>query len=124
VRTLRVIVEPLLADDEREGRIRSKLEGWLLRAVIEAGLPQPECNALLEAGGELFEIDLLWRAQRLALETDGEEVHGTPVAFQRDRRRDQVLVAAGYRTARVTWLQMEREPTEVLARIARMLRCN
>jgi very-short-patch-repair endonuclease len=58
----------------------------------------------------------------VAIETDGEEAHGTRVAFQRDRRRNQVLVAAGYRTARVTWRQMEEEPSQVIERIGRMLR--
>jgi hypothetical protein len=31
------------------------------------------------------------------------------------------LVAAGYRTARVTWRQIEDEPQAVIARIRRML---
>jgi hypothetical protein len=101
--------------------LRSPLEAWLLRALVEAGLPRPECNVLLEVEGERFEIDLLWRRQRLAIETDGEEAHGTPVAFQRDRRRDQMLVAAGYRTARVTWRQMRTERGAVTRRIAGML---
>lgn len=65
---------------------------------------------------------MLWEEQRLAIETDGEETHGTPMSFQRDRWRDQVLVAAGYRTARVTWQQVRDEPTAVINRIARMLR--
>lgn len=102
-------------------RLRSRLEARLAAASAEAGLPRPECNVILRLGSERFEIDLLWREQRLAIETDGEETHGTAVAFQRDRRRDQVLVAAGYRTARVTWLQMKLEPAQVLDRIRRML---
>ncbi|HEY2333588.1 MAG TPA: DUF559 domain-containing protein [Solirubrobacterales bacterium] len=62
------------------------------------------------------------REQRLAIETDGEQTLGTRAAFQRDRWRDQILVAAGYRTARVTWKQVRGEPTAVVNRIARMLR--
>lgn len=65
---------------------------------------------------------MLWEEQRLAIETDGEETHGTSMAFQRDRLRDQVLLAAGYRTARVTWSQVRDEPTAVVNRIARMLK--
>ncbi len=67
-------------------------------------------------------MDLLWEEQRLVIETDGEETHGTRHAFRHDRWRDQVLVAAGYRTARVTWDQLEDEPGAVVARIGRMLR--
>jgi very-short-patch-repair endonuclease len=65
---------------------------------------------------------MLWSEQKLAIETDGEETHRTPVAFQRDRWRDQVLVAAGYRTARITWTQVKDEPVAVVNRIARMLK--
>ena len=60
--------------------------------------------------------------QRLAIETDGEETHGTQIAFQRDRWRDQLLVAAGYRTSRITWAQIRDEPNAVVNRIARMLK--
>lgn len=71
--------------------------------------------------GEPVEIDLLWEEQRVAIETDGEETHGTPAAFQEDRRRDQLLGAAGYRVARVTWRQAEDETAAVVERIQRML---
>ena len=70
----------------------------------------------------MLEVDLLWERQRLAVETDGEETHGTSAAFQRDRWRDQILVAAGYRTARVTWAQVRDEPNAVVMRIVRMLK--
>ncbi|HEX7244182.1 MAG TPA: DUF559 domain-containing protein [Solirubrobacterales bacterium] len=65
---------------------------------------------------------MLWEKERLAIETDGEETHGTSVAFQRDRWRDQHLVAAGFRTARITWAQVRDEPNAVVNRIARMLK--
>lgn len=76
----------------------------------------------LRVDGHRFEIDLLWEEQRLAIETDGEETHGTQLAFQRDRWRDQLLVAAGYRTSRITWRQVVDEPDAVINRIARMLK--
>lgn len=76
----------------------------------------------LHVDGYAFEVDLLWSEQRLALETDGEETHGTRAAFQRDRKRDQILTAAGYRTARITWRQVVDEPAAVVNRIARMLK--
>lgn len=45
-----------------------------------------------------------------AVEQAFVETHGTPAAFQSDRRRDQVLMSAGYRVARVTWRQAIDEP--------------
>jgi hypothetical protein len=102
-------------------RLRSPLEARLLAAIVEAGLPRPRCNVVLRVDGVRFEVDMLWEAQRLVVETDGERTHRTHAAFHRDRRRDQVLVAAGYRTARVTWGQLEDEPTATIERIGRML---
>ena len=42
-------------------------------------------------------------------------------AFEGDRRRDQVLVAAGYRVLRVTWRQLFEEPVAVAVRIGQAL---
>jgi very-short-patch-repair endonuclease len=53
------------------------------------------------------------------VETDGRETHETSPAFQDDRRRDQILVAAGYRVMRVTWHQIHGERDAVLGRIER-----
>jgi very-short-patch-repair endonuclease len=83
-----------------------------------AGAALPGCAESSLRGA----VDLLWEKQRLAIETDGEETHGTAAAFQRDRWRDQLLVAAGYRTARLTWNQVHNEPKAVVNRIARMLK--
>jgi very-short-patch-repair endonuclease len=66
-------------------------------------------------------VDFLWEKQRVVVETDGEGTHGTPVAFQRDRRRDQILVANGYRVPRATWAQMRDEFDDVVKPIARTL---
>jgi very-short-patch-repair endonuclease len=101
--------------------LRSLLEARLFPALVEADLPRPRCNVKLQIAGRYFEVDLLWEEQRLVIETDGEETHGTRAAFRRDRWRDQVLTAAGYRTARITWIQMDEEPAAVVARIKRML---
>lgn len=119
--SLRAVLDPWRTDDERRPRLRSPLEARVLPSLVAAGLPRPECNVKLRIDGERLEVDLLWKKQRLAIETDGEETHGTRSAFQSDRKRDQVLVAAGYRVARVTWRQAEDEPAAVVARIKRML---
>jgi hypothetical protein len=118
---LRALLDVWRTDDERKPRLRSLLEAHFLPALVAAGIPAPECNVKLRIDGETLEIDLLWKERLLAVETDGEETHGTRSAFQADRRRDQLLLAAGYRVARVTWRQAEDEPAAVAARIKRML---
>lgn len=119
---LRAVLDVWRSDDERVPILRSPLEAKLLPVLLESGVPRPECNAKLRIdGGRPVEIDMLWRDQRLAIESDGEATHGTRGAFQADRRRGQRLVAAGYRVAAVTWRQAEDEPEAVVARIKRML---
>ena len=120
---LRAVLAPWrTGEDEPAPRLRSRLEARLFARLVEEGLPRPRCNVRLRIEGRFLEVDLLWEEQWLAIETDGEETHGTRVAFQRDRRRDQLLIAAGYRTARVTWEQVRDEPDDVVDRIARMLK--
>lgn len=108
-------------DGEKTPDVRSLFEARLLPLIVAAGLPRPRCNEVKRLEGRRLELDFLWEERRLVVETDGEGSHGTPVAFQRDRWRDQVLVAAGYRVARVTWHQAVRETDATVSRICRML---
>jgi very-short-patch-repair endonuclease len=121
VPTLRAIVALWRVWDEDLPKLRSILEARLLPLLAEQGISRPRCNVKLRIDGTLVEIDLLWEKERLAIETDGEQTHGTRAAFQTDRWRDQVLTAAGYRVARVTWRQVRDEPEAVATRIRRML---
>jgi very-short-patch-repair endonuclease len=85
---------------------RSDLEELLIELVDELGLRRPETNVVLAIDGETFEIDALWRPERIAVELDSRQFHLTPLAFERDRRRDRKLSAAGWRPVRITWRQL------------------
>ena len=95
---------------------RSELEERFLALCRANSLPSPEVNTRMGT----FLVDFLWREQRLIVETDGRESHGTTVAFERDRARDARLTAAGYRVVRFTYRQIAREATSV-ARLLRAL---
>lgn len=101
----------------------SQLEEALVELVRAAGLPEPERQVHLELGdGEPgIRADFVWRAQRLVLETDGVESHGTQRSLQDDRRRDQRLTLAGWRVVRVTWRQITDSPATVVALLAGLL---
>jgi uncharacterized protein DUF559 len=90
------------------GRVRSRLEVRFAALLARTGLPRPSINALLDLDGFKVEADCLWRAQRVIVELDGGESHGTRVAFEEDRERDRRLQAAGWRVIRVTWRQLDR----------------
>lgn len=81
-----------------EGITRSELERRFLRLIEEAGLPTPLMNQRVEG----FEVDAVWPEERLVVELDGWEFHRTREAFERDRERDAVLTAAGWRPMRLT----------------------
>ena len=93
---------------------RSKLERRMLELVRAARLPEPKANQKLGA----WEADLVWREQRLIVEVDSYTFHSSRRSFERDRRKDQELQAAGYRVIRFTWRQITYEPEAVIAALA------
>jgi len=97
---------------------RSRLERRFLAMCERANIPRPEVNRELDLGNEQLIPDFLWQDARLIVETDGRETHGTTSAFEEDRRRDQVLSAAGWQVVRCTWRQVQEDP----ARLASTLR--
>jgi very-short-patch-repair endonuclease len=88
---------------------RSELERTFIRLLRRHRLPQPVVNARIGR----YEVDFLWREQRLVVETDGFRYHGTRDAFERDRKRDADLQARGYRVLRVTHKQLRDSPRKV-----------
>ena len=86
---------------------RSPLEEAFLKLCDD----EPVVNATIEG----LEVDFHWPEQRLIVETDGHEHHGTRTAFERDRARDQRLVAAGWTVLRFTHSQVLEEPEHVPA---------
>lgn len=96
---------------------RSGLEKRWFELVLAAGLPRPRMNYVEEG----FELDCYWPKYRFAVELDVFETHGTRAAFERDRKRQEDLLLAGISMTRVTGPRLEREPAEVIRRVARLL---
>ncbi|HVW16853.1 MAG TPA: hypothetical protein VHB30_01265 [Solirubrobacteraceae bacterium] len=94
---------------------RSALERRFLALVRRAGLPEPETNTWITLGaGEEWQLDALWRAQRVSVELDGWESHRTRRQFERDRLRSAAMQAAGYRHVQLTWRQVTDEAPTVI----------
>jgi len=96
---------------------RSEAEARLLALVRAARLPVPESNVVV---GQ-YEVDFLWRTERVIVEVDGYAFHSSRGAFERDRRRIVDLEAAGFHVLPLTWRQIVEERETVIARIARAL---
>ena len=92
-------------------RTRSELEERFLALCSKHGLPRPEVAARIEG----FEVDFLWRAERIVVEIDGLAAHRTRQAMERDRLRDRRLLLAGYRTVRLTSQSLTRDWEVVFA---------
>jgi very-short-patch-repair endonuclease len=60
-----------------------------------------------------MECDCVWPSHRLVVELDSRRFHGTRAAFERDRARDRVLQAAGWRVVRITWRQLHDDADRV-----------
>ncbi|HYH57779.1 MAG TPA: type IV toxin-antitoxin system AbiEi family antitoxin domain-containing protein [Thermoleophilaceae bacterium] len=77
---------------------RSDLEAAVLEAIREAALPEPSVNAVVEGQ----EVDFVWWKERVIAELDTYVTHGSPIAFERDRKRDRELAIAGWTVVRLT----------------------
>jgi very-short-patch-repair endonuclease len=103
-------------------KIRSRMEAKLLPLLTEAALPVPQTNARLRIAGKVYEVDFLWRPQKLVVETDGGRFHDNPAAGTRDSDRNQALTEAGFRLPRLGWEDLRDRPEETMREIARLLR--
>ncbi len=105
-----LLKDPRLTRSERERRI--------LKLIDQAQLPKPLTNVHLHG----YVADVYWPHHNLILEFDGWQGHGHRLAFESNRKRDQVMLAAGLRTLRVTDRQLTNEAIALVARIAQTLR--
>jgi very-short-patch-repair endonuclease len=110
-------LRPALRGTDEPRFTRSEAERRLLKLVRASRLPVPITNTMV-AG---WEVDALWPRHGLIVEVDGFAYHGNRAAFERDRRRDAALTAAGYRVVRITWRRLVHEPHAVVALLAQLL---
>jgi hypothetical protein len=92
---------------------RSPLEDEFLRFCATHGLPTPQLNAIVCG----FEVDALFEPAKLIVELDSWTYHRSRAAFERDRERDAITVAAGYRTVRLTSDRLKLAPEREAQRL-------
>ena len=88
---------------------RSKLEERFLGLCEKYGIDLPEVNVIV--CGHL--VDAVWYRERVVVELDGHQAHGTLRALERDHQRDLDLRGAGYTVLRYTWNQVTRHEAAV-----------
>jgi very-short-patch-repair endonuclease len=107
----------LLEGDAGPTLTRSEAEERFLALIRRAGLRDPEMNVVVQD----YEVDALWRAERLVVEIDGFAFHSTRAVFERDRQRDRELTAAGLTVLRITWRELTLQPEALLVQLAQAL---
>ena len=105
---------PRLRRNQAARPTRSAFEDAFRTFCTRHRLPQPEINTIV-AG---YEVDALWRPQRLVAELDGEDYHRD---FEVDRLKDADLVEAGHKVIRVTWDRLTAQPKREAVRFRRLL---
>jgi very-short-patch-repair endonuclease len=98
-------------------RTRSDLELAFLRFCSRHSFPRPEVNVKVGK----WEVDFLWREQRVAVETDFFDYHRGSVAYEDDHQRELDLRRAGYTVRRYTGAQIRNHPAEVVADLGEVL---
>ena len=96
---------------------RSALEDRFLELLETHNLPAPAVNQRVHG----HEVDALWSRQRIIVELDGRAYHDHPDAFERDRARDAMLLAAGYKVMRTTWARLTQSPAAEAATLRALL---
>ncbi|HEY8583967.1 MAG TPA: DUF559 domain-containing protein [Capillimicrobium sp.] len=112
---LRRVLDDLV---DRPTGTRLELEARALDLIRAHDLPTPAVNTLVGP----YEVDLLWREQRLVVELDSWAHHRQRRSFETDRARDADLQAAGYRVARFTWQHVTQRPAWVADTLRSLLR--
>ncbi len=97
------------------------MEAKLLPLLTEAALPIPETNARIRVGGKTYEVDFLWRGQKLVVETDGGRFHDNPAAGSRDSDRNHALAGAGFQIPRLGWEDLRDRPEATMRQLGRLV---
>ncbi|HTX31430.1 MAG TPA: type IV toxin-antitoxin system AbiEi family antitoxin domain-containing protein [Solirubrobacteraceae bacterium] len=103
--------------DPRLARTKSQNEVLFLEIIEAAGLPMPETNVYI-AG---WEVDALWREQRIAVEIDGPGNHRSPAQVRRDRRKELALRKHGLTPIRYSDEQLRESRGEIIAELTALL---
>jgi Protein of unknown function (DUF559) len=113
---IRNLVSDADADaDNATGPTRSPLEDRFLRFIDKYDLPRPEVNQRV-AG---YEVDMLWRDQKLIVEVDSRTFHRH--TFEEDRELDAHLLGEGFNTFRITKQRLTDRPEREANRLRRLL---
>ena len=96
----------------------SELERRLLNLVTATDLPTPVPQMRVPWRSTVSgRVDIAFPESRTIVECDGRRWHTLAEAFERDRRRDNLAQAAGWRVLRFTWDDVTKRPSQTIRQI-------
>jgi very-short-patch-repair endonuclease len=104
-----------------EAMTGSDFETMVRSLIRRSGLPPPVVQFPIDLGTRRCYLDLAWPDQKVALECDGWDSHGTPLALQDDLERQNLLVLAGWLVLRVAWRTARDRPELVVDQLRSVL---
>lgn len=96
----------------------SEAERLTHRAMLASGITRWRANPELVINGRTIRPDIAFDDVPLIVEIDGYDYHSDRDAFESDRFRQNLLIAAGWTVLRFTWRQVSEDPAAVVAQIA------
>lgn len=104
-----------------KGPTESELEARVFEVVDAAGFPRPEKQCPVFAGGRLRRLDFRFPGTKVVIEADGYEHHSGLADFERDRARQNALMARGYLVLQWTWHALKDRPELLLQELLNVL---
>jgi hypothetical protein len=90
--------------------MRSVGEADLRRALVQAGVPEPEWGAPIETRGGTYFVDAYWRHAKVAAEADGASFHLSAAAWSSDLERQNAIQSLGVRMFRFPVRRLRADP--------------
>ena len=116
------VLRPLVAAIRGgEAPTESELERRVLDFLDAEGFPRPTTQARVFAGDKLRRLDFRFPGTKVVIEADGYASHSSAASFEKDRDRNDALVAHGYRVFHWTWAALRDRPEQLAARLQQAL---
>jgi very-short-patch-repair endonuclease len=116
------VLGDLLAARATAEPTESDLETLYLQCLREHGVPEPSRqHAVWHEGRLLGRLDMAYVPERVFVELDGWAFHSSRQAFQRDRARQNDMVAIGWTPLRFTWDDVNDQPRQTAERTLSVL---
>ncbi|WP_146070308.1 type IV toxin-antitoxin system AbiEi family antitoxin domain-containing protein [Arthrobacter sp. GMC3] len=118
VRKARRVLAALDKRSESPGESRTRL------VIAEMNVPQPELQVQMMVRGAVYRPDFVWNEQKVIVEFDGKtkyfDYKPTAEVLLAERRRESLLMEAGWRFVRFTWDDL-RNPESMKRRLGAVL---